>query len=249
MGQSYLESLPDPDDRWALFLDVDGTLIEIADTPNRVRVEPRVNEILLGLDRRFGHAVALVSGRSIEQLDHLFAPLRHTVAGLHGLERRGPGGEIKQADCTTAGMDRIRASFAQFTDTHPQAIMEDKGLSVALHFRRAPNLAAKVGLVTPLRDGMNLVAKEYVAAQDPDNPGVLVLSRFAGAAHELESALRVNPYDTDEVANAMNQALEMPLGERKERHGEMLDGLLKNNVHDWRRKFLAALQDSQRQDA
>jgi len=145
MGQSYLESLPDPDDRWALFLDVDGTLIEFADTPDGVRVEPRVNEILLGLDRRFGHAVALVSGRSIEQLDHLFAPLRHTVAGLHGLERRGPGGKIKQADCTTAGMGRVRASFAQFTDTHPQAIMEDKGLSVALHFRRAPNLAAKVG--------------------------------------------------------------------------------------------------------
>jgi trehalose 6-phosphate phosphatase len=87
--------------------------------------------------------VALVSGRSIEQLDQLFAPLRHMVAGLHGLERRGPGGKIKQVDGATAGLDRVRASFTQFTDAHPQAIMEDKGLSVALHYRRSPDLAAK----------------------------------------------------------------------------------------------------------
>ena len=67
--------------------------------------------------------------------------------------------------------------------------------------------ASRVGLVTPLRDGMNLVAKEYVAAQDPDDPGVLVLSRFAGAAHECKEALLVNPYDTEAVAAAINRAL------------------------------------------
>ena len=72
-------------------------------------------------------------------------------------------------------------------------------------------------LVTPLRDGMNLVAKEYVAAQDPDDPGVLVLSRFAGAAGELSEALIVNPHDTAEVAEKLQQALNMPLEERKER--------------------------------
>lgn len=141
MVQSYRESLPDPNDRWALFLDVDGTLIEIADTPDSVRVDPRVHEILAGLDRRFGHAVALVSGRSIDQLDGLFAPLRTTVAGLHGLERRGPDGCVKRADCAAAGLDRVRASFAQFSDTHPKAMVEDKGMAVALHFRRAPELA------------------------------------------------------------------------------------------------------------
>ncbi len=77
-----------------------------------------------------------------------------------------------------------------------------------------------VGLVTPLRDGMNLVAKEYVAAQDPDNPGVLVLSQFAGAAQELTSALIVNPYgDRDEVCRrAGSRALSMPLAERIARH-------------------------------
>ena len=77
---------------------------------------------------------------------------------------------------------------------------------------------ARVGLVTPLRDGMNLVAKEFVAAQDPADPGVLVLSRFAGAAEELTDALLVNPYDPDDIAEAMHAALEMPLEERQARH-------------------------------
>src|SRR5262249_23849187 len=74
---------------------------------------------------------------------------------------------------------------------------------------------SEVGLVTPLRDGMNLVAKEYVAAQDGEDPGVLILSQFAGAAEELEEALLVNPYNIDDVANAMQTALKMPLAERK----------------------------------
>lgn len=77
---------------------------------------------------------------------------------------------------------------------------------------------ARVGLVTPLRDGMNLVAKEFIAAQDPADPGVLVLSRFAGAAEELTDALLVNPYDPDDIAEAMHAALEMPLEERQARH-------------------------------
>ena len=80
---------------------------------------------------------------------------------------------------------------------------------------------ARIGLVTPLRDGMNLVAKEFVAAQDPADPGVLILSQFAGAAEELTDALLVNPYDPDAIADAMNIALEMPLEERQERHAAL----------------------------
>ena len=83
---------------------------------------------------------------------------------------------------------------------------------------------AQVGLVTPLRDGMNLVAKEYVAAQDPDNPGVLVLSQFAGAARELDAALIVNPYDEAGVAAALDRGLAMECDERRERHAAMLRG-------------------------
>ena len=77
---------------------------------------------------------------------------------------------------------------------------------------------ARLALVTPLRDGMNLVAKEYVAAQDPQDPGVLILSRFAGAAEELTDALIVNPFDADEIADAMHEGLSMPLAERLRRY-------------------------------
>ncbi|WP_198370091.1 alpha,alpha-trehalose-phosphate synthase (UDP-forming) [Roseomonas rosulenta] len=80
---------------------------------------------------------------------------------------------------------------------------------------------ARIGLVTPLRDGMNLVAKEFIAAQDPADPGVLILSRFAGAAEELSDALLVNPYDPDDIADAMHAALEMPLEERQARHAAL----------------------------
>jgi trehalose 6-phosphate synthase len=101
--------------------------------------------------------------------------------------------------------------------------------------------ASQVGLVTPLRDGMNLVAKEYIAAQDPIDPGVLVLSRFAGAAEELAEALIVNPYSVDEVADAIARALAMPIEERIERHGALLTRIRANDAAEWRRSFLAAL--------
>jgi trehalose 6-phosphate synthase len=104
--------------------------------------------------------------------------------------------------------------------------------------------AAQVGLVTPLRDGMNLVAKEYVAAQDPDDPGVLVLSCFAGAAAELDQALIVNPHETEAMGQAIHAALEMPLAERRERHRRMFARLVDNNIDHWAERFLAALAQS-----
>ncbi|MDR5757671.1 alpha,alpha-trehalose-phosphate synthase (UDP-forming) [Caballeronia sp. LZ035] len=100
---------------------------------------------------------------------------------------------------------------------------------------------AHVGLVTPLRDGMNLVAKEYVSAQDPDDPGVLVLSQFAGAARELTAALIVNPLDIDGMADALATALKMPLAERRARYDEMMQQLRDNNVSVWRDNFLRDL--------
>jgi trehalose 6-phosphate synthase len=102
---------------------------------------------------------------------------------------------------------------------------------------------ALIGIVTPVRDGMNLVAKEFVAAQDPTDPGVLVLSTLAGAAHELDAALMVNPYDTRGMAHAIQQALNMPLEERRERHRAMLAALRRNCIHAWHGRFVAALDD------
>jgi trehalose 6-phosphate synthase len=101
---------------------------------------------------------------------------------------------------------------------------------------------ARIGLVTPLRDGMNLVAKEFIAAQDPDDPGVLILSRFAGAARECKEALIVNPYDTEGVGNAINRALAMPLEERRARHRTLYQALVDNDISHWADRFLGCLK-------
>mgnify|MGYP005844604689 CR=1 FL=1 len=103
--------------------------------------------------------------------------------------------------------------------------------------------ASRVGLVTPLRDGMNLVAKEYVAAQDPEDPGVLVLSRFAGASVQLNAALIINPHSSEDMADAIARALTMPLPERKERHAAMLKSVVEEDVRWWSARFIAALSE------
>jgi len=101
---------------------------------------------------------------------------------------------------------------------------------------------SRIGLVTPLCDGMNLVAKEYLAAQDPEDPGVLILSRFTGAAEELTEAVLVNPYDHTATASAIQNALNIPLAERQERWHAMAHRLKVNDVHRWCRDFLKALE-------
>ena len=98
--------------------------------------------------------------------------------------------------------------------------------------------AAQVALVTPIRDGMNLIAKEFVAAQDPGDPGVLILSPLAGAARELSGALQVNPYDTRGLARAIQAALEMPLHERRSRHQQMLAAVRRHDIHNWYSRFV-----------
>jgi trehalose 6-phosphate synthase len=103
---------------------------------------------------------------------------------------------------------------------------------------------AKVALVTPLRDGMNLVAKEFVASQNEDDPGVLVLSRFAGAAKELTSALLVNPYDIEGTADAIGRSVRMSLEERRERWQDMMEVIRKNDVFNWCATYLADLAAS-----
>jgi trehalose 6-phosphate synthase len=101
--------------------------------------------------------------------------------------------------------------------------------------------AARVGLVTPLRDGLNLVAKEYVAAQDPDDPGVLILSRLAGAAAQLQEAVLVNPYSAEEVSDALVLALGMGRTERIRRWRSMMANVVEQDVIWWRQRFTSAL--------
>lgn len=106
--------------------------------------------------------------------------------------------------------------------------------------------SSRIAMVTPLRDGMNLVAKEYVAAQDPEDPGVLLLSRFAGAAEEMKRALIVNPYDITAMAEAIRQALEMKIEERRERHAALLDSVKQHSVSAWSGAFLLELERAAR---
>ena len=144
--------------------------------------------------------------------------------------------EIREALEATAG--HINGRFADF-DWVPIRYLNksfDRD-QLACFYRNS-----RVGFVTPLRDGMNLVAKEYIAAQNPKNPGVLVLSRFAGAAHEMDEAVVVNPYDVDGVANALHGALEMPLKERRQRWRALMAKLGRHDIHTWRRDFLDALR-------
>lgn len=135
---------------------------------------------------------------------------------------------------------RVNGRFARFDWTPVHY------LNRALPRRTLAGLyrASRVGIVTPMRDGMNLVAMEYVAAQEAANPGVLVLSRFAGAAQYLREALLVNPYDGDETAAAMHQAREMPIQERRRRHEALMKRLRARDIGSWHRGFLAALADA-----
>lgn len=139
---------------------------------------------------------------------------------------------------TLAG--HINGVHAQPDWTPVRYVNQDFGHEVLTGFYRQ----AEIGLVTPLRDGMNLVAKEYVASQAPDSPGVLVLSRFAGAARELTEALQVNPHDPDEIADAIAAAAQMPLAERRERWRAMMRTLHDNDVEAWRRRFIARLESA-----
>ena len=116
---------------------------------------------------------------------------------------------------------------------------------------RLPGLyrVARVALVTPLRDGMNLVAKEFILSQDPEDPGVLVLSRFAGAAEQLEEALLVNPYDSEGTADTIHLALQMPLEERRARHEALLATCRSRDVHWWCDTFLQALREARAEES
>jgi trehalose 6-phosphate synthase len=136
-----------------------------------------------------------------------------------------------------AAAGHINGRYAEFDWTPLRYLNKSFNHRILMGFMRA----SRIALVTPFRDGMNLVAKEYVAAQHPDDPGVLVLSCFAGAAQELDQAVLVNPYDVEGMAQAILQSLNMPLGERKERWTAMMRVLQRNDLTAWRESFVRAL--------
>jgi trehalose 6-phosphate synthase len=143
--------------------------------------------------------------------------------------------EIRKSLAAMAG--QINSRYGEFDWTPLRYINKSFSHQILTGFFRA----SRIALVTPLRDGMNLVAKEYVASQHPEDPGVLILSCFAGAARELREAVIVNPYDIEGMAEAIVQGLNMPLGERKERWAAMMKILQRNDITAWREGFVRAL--------
>ena len=131
--------IPDPD--WAWFFDIDGTLIELSSEPASLKDKQRLPELLEALHHRVGGALALVSGRSLSNMLQLIAPFRLPLAGCHGIERHLADGSILRPEQSPA-LKRARKTLTDFTNAHDGLFLEDKGLTLALHYRQAPDLEA-----------------------------------------------------------------------------------------------------------
>ncbi len=130
--------------RWALFLDIDGTLLTHAETPDAVYVDDALRELLARLQAQADGALALISGRSIDDVDALFAPLVLPVAGQHGVEWRDAAGTLHRLPFPEAHLRQVAQRFAAFKARHPGIVFEDKGHNLALHYRLAPQLEREV---------------------------------------------------------------------------------------------------------
>ena len=146
-----MQPAPPPALDWCLFLDVDGTLIELSETPFDTRAGADLKSLLQRVSIRLDGALALVSGRRIDYLDQLFAPLCLPASGLHGVERRKASGEIEGASRPDPGLDAARASLAVLVSSHAGLLLEDKGQTVAVHYRMAPQWEPLV------RDAVNAI--------------------------------------------------------------------------------------------
>lgn len=166
----------------ALFLDVDGTLLEIAEHPEAVLPTERLIKLMPRLPEVTNGAVALISGRAIEDLDRLFRPLRLPMAGVHGLVRRDSTGQIHRVAVNDDWLAGVVASIHAFVARHSGLLLEDKGISVALHYRQRPDLASEV--------------KQFVAqlsAELPAGAGVLagrMVFEFKPESQDKGSAIR-----------------------------------------------------------
>jgi trehalose 6-phosphate synthase len=208
----------------------------------RLRASARNCDLMLSVDR-----LDYTKGvpERLKALGRLFEAYptrrRQVIAVMVASPSRSDVPQYKQLrDQAESEVGHINGRFAEFDWTPVRFVSRTYSQTVLAGLYRQ----ARVGLVTPLRDGMNLVSMEYVASQDPENPGVLVLSRFAGSAGVLNGALAVNPYDIEDMAEAMDRALAMSLSERVERWELMMKGIGRYTLTGWRESFLAALYGS-----
>lgn len=214
------------------------------ETYQRMRASLSGRKMILGVDRldyskgleeRFNGYQHFLE-RNPEQHQKVF------LLQIAMLSREGVGAYRDLRDRLDAASGRINGAYSTFDWVPLRYVNTGHRRDELAGIYRA----AHAGLVTPLRDGMNLVAKEYVASQDPGDPGVLILSRFAGAASQMREALIVNPYSKEEIAEAIRRALSMPLEERIERWSALKDGVARDDVLAWSKAFLSALRGVER---
>lgn len=236
-SRTRIEAVPigsDPDAFAALAVSASATKMA-----NRLRKSLLGRALILGVDR-LDYSKGLPQRlEAYEKLLENNANLRRQV---HMLQVAPPSRDmIAEYQATSDALDAIVGRvMGRFADPDWQPLTYVKRpysqASLAGLYR-----LARVGLVTPLRDGMNLVAHEYIAAQDPDDPGVLVLSRFAGAAEIFDAALQVNPFDSEETAEALRVALEMPLEERKARWDSLIAATREHDIGHWASTYISML--------
>ncbi len=226
--------LPPSPHAWALFLDFDGTLTEIAASPDAVRIDADLPSLLGQLETWLGGAVAIVSGRPIAQIDTLLAPARLPVAGLHGLERRLPDGRMEQTDTHRTDLDSVKKAMTQLAATDNRLLLEDKQLTVALHYRQAPDKASLCrktvqSAVLPFPALEVLEGKMVLEARPVDmNKGVAVQALMAVPPFRGRVPVMVGDDVTDEdgfqLVNDL-QGITVKVGPGATRAGHRLDGV------------------------
>lgn len=188
-GEEALLKLAFQPDQWALFLDIDGTLIDLADTPDGIIVPPNLPENLHHLSTRLDGALALVTGRALPYADRLFAPYAFPIAGLHGAERRDPSGAISRFE-PSAAFEDLKAALRREARHWPGVLVEDKGAAVAAHYRQAPEQ----------RDTVEAAMPRYLDVAGPDftlQRGKMVMEirpAQASKGHALKTFLGEPPF-------------------------------------------------------
>lgn len=188
-GERILMVLQEQPQDWALFLDIDGTLVDIAETPDGIFVPPELGKNLDLLSQRLGGRLALVTGRAMPYADKLFSPYRFPIAGLHGAERRSPSGAIERIEPSTAFED-LKRDLADRAQDWPGVLIEDKGLAVAAHYRQSP----------AFKETVEAAMVQYLERAGADftlQHGKMVVEiRPAGASkgHALKAFLQEEPF-------------------------------------------------------
>jgi trehalose 6-phosphate phosphatase len=205
---------PLPPDEHALFLDVDGTLLELAAHPNAVHVPKPLIRLLERLRKRFGGAVAVISGRPLHDIDALFSPLTLPAAGVHGIERRDAEGTPRHRPSPASWRSALQAELLAFARAHPKVLLEDKGHAMALHYRRAPELADDVErlaetLVTRSHSGVRLLRGKMVREFLPigTDKGIAVRDFLAETPFSGRRPVYVGDDVTDEAGFSAVNAL------------------------------------------